>query len=212
MNGLPARRERLWMCRASTSLPVPLSPVIRMLASAVATCSARLDRRQHRPGRGPPGHGSSPDAASRMAAISSGSGGSGRNSRAPAAIASPLLLPAKVSTPQATTGTVIRLGRDGAHQGAPRRAAARPAPDPSCASDAEPGQRGAVVIGLVQFCTARAQRSAAAWPERAPLNEPMISTLHQADRSPLTISVIVTPSRVSSTITTSPRATSRLLT
>lgn len=37
-------------------------------------------------------------------------------------------------------------------------------------------------------------------------------SLHAYDRSDLTISVMVTPSRLSSTMTTSPRATSRLLT
>ena len=73
------------------------------------------------------------------------------------------------------------------------------------------GECRAVVVRLLQLGPARggdAGRVAKLAPERADDQD-----LHrQTVRSPLTISVIVTPSRVSSTITTSPRATSRLLT
>ncbi len=40
-NGPASRRERRWMWRAITSLPVPDSPEISTDASARATCSAR---------------------------------------------------------------------------------------------------------------------------------------------------------------------------
>jgi len=42
MNGFLARLERLWTCRASTSLPVPDSPVIMTEASEPAICCASL--------------------------------------------------------------------------------------------------------------------------------------------------------------------------
>jgi hypothetical protein len=36
---LPARGDRAWIARATTSLPVPLSPLINMVASVLATRS-----------------------------------------------------------------------------------------------------------------------------------------------------------------------------
>ncbi len=41
MNGLSFRAEPLWMARASTSLPVPVGPLISTVMSAAATRSAR---------------------------------------------------------------------------------------------------------------------------------------------------------------------------
>jgi hypothetical protein len=37
--GFAARRERWWTARASSSLPVPVSPVMSTVASVAATCS-----------------------------------------------------------------------------------------------------------------------------------------------------------------------------
>ena len=105
-NGPAARRERRWMCRASTSLPVPDSPVIRMLASDAATCSARRTAASIAGSRAIMAC-VSPDAASRMAAIRSGSGGSGRNSRAPSWMAR-TAWGAPASVPQATMGMLNR--------------------------------------------------------------------------------------------------------
>src|SRR5580765_84036 len=42
MNGLLWRAPRLWSARATSSLPVPVSPVIRTVLGASATCSIRL--------------------------------------------------------------------------------------------------------------------------------------------------------------------------
>src|SRR5215831_11732356 len=39
MKGPRARGDRRWMARASSSLPVPVSPVIKTVASVAATCS-----------------------------------------------------------------------------------------------------------------------------------------------------------------------------
>ena len=84
--GPRARRLRSCRKRATISLPVPLSPVTSTQASEGANCWARRSTWSMR--------GSSETSSrllgltvSRRAAISSGSGGSGRNSRAPALIA-----------------------------------------------------------------------------------------------------------------------------
>ena len=89
-----------------TSLPEPLSPVIRIEASDGATWSARLMTPCIPGSRTTIGFSSS-ETAARTAAIISASGGSGMNSLAPARIASPAFW-ASGSTPQATTGTRIR--------------------------------------------------------------------------------------------------------
>ena len=86
MNGPLARRERAWMWRASTSLPVPHSPVISTEASDAATCSASLTTVRHAC-RDRSSRVVSSATAARMAAIRSGSGGSGMNSFAPARMA-----------------------------------------------------------------------------------------------------------------------------
>ena len=101
-----ACRARLlrWMKRAITSLPVPLSPVMRMVASLCATCSASrttwpIDRSRDEGGV---------FFGNRLqtAAISSASGGSGIYSLAPARMAR-TAAPASVPMPQATTGTFM---------------------------------------------------------------------------------------------------------
>ena len=75
---------------------------------------------------------------------------------------------------------------------------------------AEAGEGAAVVVGLAELGAARdgdAGRLAQFAAEGAQDED-----VHQEDLSPFTISVIVTPRRTSSTMTTSPRATRRLLT
>ena len=156
----------------------------------------------------------SPAAASRMAAISSGSGGSGRNSSRPVA-------------DRAARGLGIVAGAAGDHRHArcappraarpprPRRGPRRTAPDRRARRRAAaPARRPRCPPGRASRPRAIAMR--AAWPS-SPASEPMIRTPHRVMFRPqpgrvLTISVIVTPSRLSSTITTSPRATRRLLT
>ena len=48
MNGLSRRGERLWMARATISLPVPDSPVMATAAFAGATFSIELEDPAHR--------------------------------------------------------------------------------------------------------------------------------------------------------------------
>ena len=89
-----------------TSLPTPLSPVIRIEASERATWSASMttafiDGSAEISGR------SSSATAARTAAIRSASGGRGMNSLAPALMAA-AASEALASTPQATTGTKMR--------------------------------------------------------------------------------------------------------
>ena len=89
-----------------TSLPTPLSPVIRIEASDGAIWSAMVMTDCIEGSRTTIGRLSSATAAS-TAAISSASGGRGMNSFAPALIA-PAAPAASAATPQATTGTRIR--------------------------------------------------------------------------------------------------------
>ncbi len=89
-----------------TSLPTPLSPVIRIEASERATWSASwitcfIDGSAEIIGR------SSSATADSTAAIRSASGGRGMNSLAPARMALAASV-ASASTPQATTGTWMR--------------------------------------------------------------------------------------------------------
>ncbi len=101
-----ARRDFTCTCRAITSLPTPLSPVIRIEASEAATWSASAITDCIDGSRTTIGRSSSATAAS-TAAISSASGGSGMNSLAPARMASAARL-GSAPTPHATTGTRIR--------------------------------------------------------------------------------------------------------
>jgi hypothetical protein len=89
-----------------TSLPTPLSPVIRIEASDGAIWSASLMTTSITGSRAIIGRASSPIAAS-TAAIRSASAGRGMNSLAPARMASPARW-ASAPTPQATTGTRMR--------------------------------------------------------------------------------------------------------
>ena len=52
INGWPARCERLWMARAMSSLPVPVSPVISTVESVGATWT-RLESTVFRAGEEP---------------------------------------------------------------------------------------------------------------------------------------------------------------
>ena len=95
-------------------------------------------------------------------------------------------------------GHVVRQRRRAPGRRPPPAAAPRPAETPSaCASRAPRALR-------------HARRLAEFGVQRADDEDPCHG--RQPTRSALTISVIVTPSRLSSTITTSPRATRRLLT
>src|SRR6185437_8143576 len=89
-----------------TSLPLPLSPVMRIEASLGATWSARPITASIA-GSSKIIWWLSSATAARTAAISSGSGGSGRYSLAPARMASTALR-ASVPMPQATTGVQMR--------------------------------------------------------------------------------------------------------
>src|SRR5690606_37111478 len=106
MKGLAARRE--WACTylAMTSLPVPLSPVMRMEASEPAIWSAMRTTRSMAGSRNRNSELSRATAAM-TAAISSASGGRGIYSLAPARMALTAAA-ALASTPQATTGTAMR--------------------------------------------------------------------------------------------------------
>ena len=106
MNGLSARRERAWTYLAMTSLPVPLSPVIKTLASEAATWSASLTTLAMAGSRNRKSALSRATAAI-IAAISSASGGKGIYSLAPARMALTAAA-ALASVPQATTGTKMR--------------------------------------------------------------------------------------------------------
>ncbi len=139
----------------------------------------------------------------------SGSGGSGRNSRAPSRIAC-----------AAASGIALvaacdhrhhdALGRERAHERADilREVAQHDVDPPVRAQAREPGL---AVRRLVELRPAR---------HREPCRLAKLSRKRADDenahgqlaRSAFTISVIVTPRRLSSTITTSPRATRRLLT
>ena len=77
MNGLSARFDLAWMCRAMTSLPVPDSPVISTLASLGATWSASFSTAAMRGSWVRTEVVSSATAAS-TAAIISASGAAGR--------------------------------------------------------------------------------------------------------------------------------------
>ncbi len=105
MNGLSARRDFWCMYRAITSLPTPLSPVIRIEASDRATWSARVSTVCMAGSEVTSGRSSS-DTAARTAAMRSASGGRGMNSLAPARIARAASSGSE-PTPQATTGTRI---------------------------------------------------------------------------------------------------------
>jgi hypothetical protein len=89
-----------------TSLPTPLSPVIRIEASEPATWSASFITACIDGIAGDHRRSSSLTAAS-TAAISSASGGRGMNSLAPARMAAAARL-GSAATPQATTGTRMR--------------------------------------------------------------------------------------------------------
>ena len=105
-NGLSVRRDCPCTVRAITSLPVPLSPVIKIGASESATCSASCITACMAGSRVTSGR-ESPLTAASTAAINSMSGGSGINSRAPARMAL-AAASGEVSTPQATTGVQMR--------------------------------------------------------------------------------------------------------
>ncbi len=100
------RRDFRWMKRAISSLPVPDSPVIMMLASDGATCSARRITWPMTGSRNRMVLASAVTASS-TAAISSASGGSGMYSLAPALMAR-TAADESDWMPQAMTGTVMR--------------------------------------------------------------------------------------------------------
>ena len=155
------------MWRASTSLPVPDSPVISTEASDAATCSARRTVACIAGSRTTIAW-LSPAAASRIAAIRSGSGGSGRNSRAPSRIAC-AAASASSPVPQATTGTAMRSAAS-ARTRAPTSCARSHSTRSTRASAAQPRQRRVGVVRLVQLRAARdrdARRLAELAGERA---------------------------------------------
>ncbi len=81
-----ARLLWAWTKRAMTSLPTPLSPLMSTLASAGATRRASSTT-SRMAGSAPMSPTFSPLAAAIIAAMRSSSGGSGKNSAAPARIA-----------------------------------------------------------------------------------------------------------------------------
>ena len=109
------------MKRAMTSLPVPLSPVTSTEASERAICSASFTTRSMEGSR-QTNDRLSAVTASMTAAISSGSGGSGMYSFAPAWMAATAAF-ASVPVPQATTGVRIRSAAEGLDE--PARSAGR---------------------------------------------------------------------------------------
>ena len=104
--GLSLRSDFWCRWRAITSLPVPLSPVTRTGASERAICEASWTTRSIAGSRQIRLVWSAATASS-TAAISSGSGGSGTYSRAPAWIAATAAR-ASVEVPQATIGVRMR--------------------------------------------------------------------------------------------------------
>ena len=170
-NGPPARRERRWMKRASTSLPVPDSPLISTEASAPATCSARRIIACMAGSRATMAW-LSPSAAARMAAIRSGSGGRGRNSRAPARIARTTASGSGL-TPAATTGTAMRSAAS-----APTSAATSYARSHSTRSKRASARSRASPASRSSAWSSRAPRAIAmraAWPS-SPASDPMMRT------------------------------------
>ena len=114
--------------------------------------------------------------------------------------------------PQATTGTAMRSAASARDQRADIMRSSHSTRS-TRAIGAQPDQRRVGVVRLIELRAARdgdARRLAKIARERAD-DQDAHGGLRRA-RSLLTISVIVTPSRLSSTITTSPRATRRLLT
>ena len=158
-------------------------------------------------------------AAARMAAISSASGGSGRNSLAPARIARDRRARrrqshaagddragrcARAASARDQPADVVARRRAAAGRRRARRAAARARPPAS--------PRGAPRRRAPRRCAPpRPISAASAADDQQPHGSPRRRPRSSSRQSPLTISVMVTP-RWSSTTSTSPRATRRLLT
>ena len=105
-NRAALRGLQAWTCRARTSLPVPDGPVMRTLASDLATRSAIVTT-DSIAGSRTTMRGWSPATAAITAAINSGSGGRGIYSFAPALMARTAALASSVM-PQATRVRCIR--------------------------------------------------------------------------------------------------------